>query len=92
MAPIGKWLEVIEEKCDVSLYAKLSSLELILHVSGSWPILVKDVSENLIKAIYIFLGKCIYVHKIFLIISESLGLSWSPCMDPWVRPLALDSE
>lgn len=35
MASIGKWLEVIEERCDMALYAKLSSLELILHVSGS---------------------------------------------------------
>lgn len=91
MASIGKWLEVIEERCDMALYAKLSSLELILHVSGSWPVLVKDVSENLMKAVYIVLRK-VYIHKIFLIISESLGLFWSPCMDPWVRTLALDSE
>lgn len=43
MTPIGKWLEVRWERCEVSLYAKFNGLELILHVSGSWPVLVKDI-------------------------------------------------
>lgn len=90
MASIGKWpwkekesalylSSVIEERCNVSLYdkaynvslyAKLSSLELILH-DLFWS---RMFLKNLMKAIYIILRK-VYIHKIFLIFSESLVLS-----------------
>ena len=34
----------------------------------------------------------VYIHKFFVIVSESLRISYSPCVDPWLGILVLNNK